>query len=42
MIATTAVPKLQAGETAVLKVKEVGKIGAFLDMGLDEGSPSSV
>ncbi|MFR4438819.1 MAG: S1 RNA-binding domain-containing protein [Hungatella sp.] len=36
LIATTAVPKLQAGETAVLKVKEVGKIGAFLDMGLEK------
>lgn len=36
LIATTAVPKLQVGETAVLKVKEVGKIGAFLDMGLEK------
>ncbi len=36
LIATTATPKLQAGETAVLQVKEVGKIGAFLDMGLEK------
>ena len=36
LIATTAEPKLQVGETAVLKVKEVGKIGAFLDMGLEK------
>lgn len=36
LIATTAVPKLQVGETAVLKVKEVAKIGAFLDMGLEK------
>lgn len=35
-IATTGEAKLQAGETAVLKVKEVGKIGAFLDMGLEK------
>ncbi len=36
LIATTAKPKLQVGETSVLKVKEVGKIGAFLDMGLEK------
>lgn len=36
LIATTGVPKLQVGEVAVLKVKEVGKIGAFLDMGLEK------
>lgn len=36
LIATTAVPKLQIGEVAVLTVKEVGKIGAFLDMGLEK------
>lgn len=36
LIATTAEPKLQVGETAVLKVKETGKIGAFLDMGLEK------
>lgn len=35
-IATTGEAKLQAGEAAVLKVKEVGKIGAFLDMGLEK------
>lgn len=34
LIATTEVPKLQVGETAVLTVKEVSRIGAFLDMGL--------
>lgn len=36
LIATTGIPKLQVGETAVLKVKEVSKIGAFLDMGLEK------
>ncbi len=36
LIATTAQARLQVGETAVLKVKEVGKIGAFLDMGLEK------
>ena len=36
LIATTAEPKLKEGETAVLNVKEVGKIGAFLDMGLEK------
>ncbi len=36
LIATTTVPKLKVGETAVLNVKEVGKIGAFLDMGLEK------
>ena len=36
LIATTAQARLQMGETAVLKVKEVGKIGAFLDMGLEK------
>lgn len=36
LIATTSIPKLQVGETAVLNVKEVGKIGAFLDMGLEK------
>lgn len=36
LIATKATPKLQVGETAVLTVKEVGKIGAFLDMGLEK------
>ena len=36
LIATTREPKLQVGETAVLTVKETGKIGAFLDMGLEK------
>lgn len=36
MIATTKTSKLQVGEVGVLKVKEVTKIGAFLDMGLDK------
>lgn len=36
LIATTAKPKLIVGETGLLQVKEVGKIGAFLDMGLEK------
>lgn len=36
LIATTATPKLQAGEVALLPVKEVARIGAFLDMGLEK------
>lgn len=36
LIATTGSPKLQVGETAVLEVKEVSRIGAFLDMGLEK------
>lgn len=36
LIATTAAPKLQVGETALLEVKDVAKIGAFLDMGLEK------
>lgn len=36
LIATTGMSKLQLGEVAVLTVKEVGKIGAFLDMGLEK------
>ncbi len=36
LIATTGSPKLQVGEAAVLEVKEVSKIGAFLDMGLEK------
>ena len=36
MIATTGTPKLQVGGTAVLEVKDVAKIGAFLDMGLEK------
>ncbi len=34
LIATTAMPKLILGQTAVLTVKQVTKIGAFLDWGL--------
>lgn len=36
LIATTAEPKLEVGETAVLTVKDTSKIGAFLDMGLEK------
>lgn len=36
LIATTNEPALQVGETAVLKVKQVTKIGAFLDWGLEK------
>lgn len=36
LIATTGTPKLEVGQTAVLTVREVGKIGAFLDMGLEK------
>ena len=36
MIATTNRPKLVIGELAVLRVAEVGKIGAFLDWGLEK------
>lgn len=36
LIATTNVPKLTLGELTVLTVKEVGKIGAFLDCGLEK------
>ena len=36
LIATTAEPKLTLGGLAVLKVKEVGSIGAFLDWGLEK------
>ena len=36
LIATTTVPKVTLGNTAVLEVKEVAKIGAFLDMGLEK------
>ncbi|WP_343210396.1 CvfB family protein [Anaerolentibacter hominis] len=34
LIATTAVPPLELGQTALLKVTDVTKIGAFLDWGL--------
>ena len=36
IIATTTVPKLSLGETAVLEVLDVSGIGAFLDMGLEK------
>ncbi|MGN0354343.1 MAG: S1 RNA-binding domain-containing protein [Muricoprocola sp.] len=36
MIATTRQPKLMLGEVAVLEVKDVTKIGAFLDWGLEK------
>lgn len=36
MIATVREPKLQMGQVAELKVAQVGKIGAFLDWGLEK------
>lgn len=36
LIATTKQPKLCVGELAVLRVKEVSKIGAFVDIGIDK------
>lgn len=36
MIATVNEPKLELGQLAVLEVLEVGKIGAFLDWGLEK------
>ena len=36
LIATTREPKLQVGQTALLKVVQVTKIGAFLDWGLEK------
>lgn len=36
MIATTHTPKLELGKLAVLEVLELGKIGAFLDWGLEK------
>ncbi len=36
LIATTAEPKIQLGGTAVLRVKETTRIGAFLDWGLEK------
>lgn len=36
LIATTREPKLMMGETALLTVAQVGKIGAFLDWGLEK------
>lgn len=36
LIATTTDPLIHLGETAVLRVRQVTKIGAFLDMGLEK------
>lgn len=36
LISTTREPKMQLGEIAALEVKEVAKIGAFLDWGLEK------
>lgn len=36
LIATTAMPKIVLGELAVLTVKDTGRIGAFLDWGLEK------
>ena len=36
LIATTKQPKLCIGELAALRVKEVSKIGAFVDIGIDK------
>lgn len=36
LIATTAVPKLMIGQVAELRVAQTGKIGAFLDWGLEK------
>lgn len=36
LISTTKEPKLEVGQTAELKVMQVGKIGAFLDWGLEK------
>lgn len=36
LIATTRVPKLQLGRAAELKVVQTGKLGAFLDWGLEK------
>ncbi|MCR4901648.1 MAG: S1 RNA-binding domain-containing protein [Butyrivibrio sp.] len=36
MIATTKSPKITLGQVAMLHVKEVGKIGAFMDWGLEK------
>lgn len=36
LIATTHEPKLKLGELAVLKVADVGRLGAFLDWGLEK------
>lgn len=36
LIATTKTPKITLGQLAVLRVKEVGSIGAFMDWGLEK------
>ncbi|MBQ7430568.1 MAG: S1 RNA-binding domain-containing protein [Butyrivibrio sp.] len=36
LIATTTTPKIMLGQVAMLHVKEVGKIGAFMDWGLEK------
>ncbi|MEE1113681.1 MAG: S1-like domain-containing RNA-binding protein [Eubacterium sp.] len=36
MIATTTMPKIMLGEVALLRVREVSRIGAFLDWGLEK------
>ena len=36
LIATTNTPKIRKGECAILKVSDVTKIGAFLDIGLEK------
>lgn len=36
LIATTKEPVMEVGQTALLTVKQVGKIGAFLDWGLEK------
>lgn len=36
LISTTREPKVELGGTALLRVAEVGKIGAFLDWGLEK------
>ncbi len=36
LIATTKTPNITLGETALLKVSQTGKIGAFLDSGLEK------
>ena len=41
LIATTAEPALQQGSFALLKVKEVGRIGAFFRLGTGEGFSAS-
>ena len=42
LIATTNTPKLQLEQLAVLEVLEIGKIGAFLDWGLEKRSVLTV